>query len=76
MASQFAVNVYQINSQNPIPLNQVVKYGFPPASILIRAQETLLSTGVRTYGVIQVIQTGTLYLTKETQAVLVTAANA
>ena len=81
MANQFAVNVYQINSQDPTPLASVGKIGFPGAGVLIRVANdasgnpgVLLSTGVRCYGSIQVIATGTQYLAQETQATLVTAA--
>ena len=81
MANQFAVNVYQINAQDPIPLASVGKIGFPGAGVLLRVTNdqfgnpgALLSTGVRVYGGIQVLATGSLYLTQETQSVLVTAA--
>lgn len=81
MANQFAVNVYQINSQDPIPLADVSKIGFPGAGVLIRVANdssnvpgALLSTGVRCYGNIQVIATGTQYLAQEDQATLVTLA--
>ncbi len=83
MAQQFAVNVYQINSLDPTPLASVGKFGFPSAGVLIRvANDTsgnpgvLLSTGVRCYGNIQVLATGSQYLAKETQATLVSLANA
>lgn len=83
MAQIFSVNVYQINSLDPIPLASVPKMGFPSASSLIRTANDsngnpgiLLSTGVRCYGQIQLIPTGSQYLTQETAAVLVTASNA
>lgn len=84
MANQFAVNVYQINSMDPIPLANVGKIGFPSAGVLIRVANdasgnpgVLLSTGVRCYGNIQVLSgvQQSQYLVKETQATLVTAAN-
>lgn len=82
MANQFAVNVYQINAMDPIPTASVGKIGFPSAGVLLRvANDTsgnpgiLLSTGVRCYGQIQLVATGTTYLAQETQSVLVTAAN-
>lgn len=81
--TQLAVNVYQINSQDPIPLANVTKIGFPSAGIITRVANDqngnpgiLLSTGVRCYGSIQVVATGAQYLTDLTQAVLVTNANA
>lgn len=86
MAQQFAPNVYQINSLDPIPLASVTKLGFPSAGVLIRvandsagAPGILLSTGVRCYGAIQVLGGGTAqsqYLTDITQASLITLANA
>lgn len=83
MAQMINVNVYQINSQDPIPLSKVTKMGFPPAGILLRVANdqnnnpgALLSTGVRCYGNIQVAATGSQYLTLETEAVLVTLCNA
>lgn len=83
MAQIFQVNVYQINSQDPIPLASVPKIGFPSADSLIRtandntgAAGVLLSTGVRCYGQIQIVPTGTQYLAQETAAALVTLANA
>lgn len=82
MANQIAVNVYQINSQDPIPLANVSKIGFPSAGVLLRVANDssgnpgqLLSSGVRCYGNIQVVATGSQYLTDLTQAALVTAAN-
>lgn len=78
----FSVNVYQINSQDAIPLANVQKIGFPGAGVMINVANdssgnpgALLSTGVRTYGSIQVIGTGSKYLTLETQASLLTLAN-
>ena len=83
MANQFTVNAYQINSQDPIPLANVGKIGFPGAGVLIRVANdasgnpgVLLSTGVRCYGNLQVIATGTQYLAQENQASLVSLANA
>lgn len=85
MANQFAVNVYQINSQEAIPLADVTKIGFPSASVLIRVANdsnnnpgALLSNGIRCYGQLQVLSGGpqSIYYTLETQAQLVTLANA
>lgn len=83
MAQIFSVNVYQFNSQDPVPLASVGKLGFPSAQSLIRvANDTsgnpgqLLSTGVRCYGQIQLVPTGSTYLTDITQASIITAANA
>ena len=83
MANQFAVNVYQINSLDPTPLASVVKYGFPSAGVMLRVANdstgnpgVLLSSGVRCYGQINLLATGATYLTLDTQATLVTLANA
>ncbi len=76
MAQQIAINVYQINNQDPIPLASVSKIGFPTAGILIRGTDVVLSTGVHAYSAIQVAATGVQYLALETSSVLVTAANA
>lgn len=83
MAQQFTCNVYQFNSQDPVPLASVGKIGFPSAGVLIRVANDstgnpglLLSNGVRTYGQIQLVATGSTYLVQETQASLVTLANA
>lgn len=82
MAQQFSANVYQFNSQDPVPLANVGKLGFPSAGVLLRvANDTsgnpgiLLSSGVRCYGQIQLVSTGATYLTDVTQAALITAAN-
>lgn len=83
MAQQLAVNVYQINSQDPIPLANVGKLGFPSAGVLLRVANDstgtpgiLLATGVRCYGQIQVLSSNSTYLSAETQGTLVTLANA
>lgn len=83
MAQQISVNVYQINSQDPVPLANVSKMGFPPAGILLRVANdqngnpgALLSNGVRCYGNIQALATGSQYLVLETEAQLVTLSNA
>ena len=83
MAQQLSVNIYQINSQTPIPLASVGQLGFPAAGVLIRrANDTsgnagiLLSTGVRCYGQIQLVATGDQYYVQNTQAQLVVLANA
>lgn len=82
MAQQFTCNVYQFNSQDPVPLASVGKIGFPSAGVLIRRANdssgnagVLLSTGVRCYGQIQLAATGSTYLTDLTQAALVVLAN-
>ena len=81
--NQISVNVYQINSLDPIALSKVTKMGFPSAGILIRVANdsnnnpgALLPNGIRCYGNIQVAATGTQYLVRETEAALVTLANA
>lgn len=83
MAQIFNVNVYQINSLDPIPLASVPKIGFPSAGVMVRVANdssgnpgTLLATGVRCYGQINVLATGATYLTADTESVLVTLANA
>lgn len=86
MAQQFAPNVYQINSLDPIPLANVTKIGFPSAGVIIRVANDQngnpgvpLSTGVRCYGAIQVLGGGVAqsqYLTDITQSALITLANA
>lgn len=83
MAQIFQINVYQINSQDPIPLASVVKFGFPSAQTLTRTANDasgnpgiLLSTGVRCYGQVQLVPTGATYLTDITQAAIVTLSNA
>lgn len=83
MANQFAVNVYQINSQDPIPSASVTKFGFPSAGVMLRVANdqfgnpgAVLSNGVRCYGQVNVLATGANYLTGETQATLITLANA
>ena len=83
MAQIFSVNVYQINSLDPTPLASVPKIGFPSAGSLIRTANdntgnagVLLSTGVRCYGQIQLVQTGAQYLTDITAASIITLANA
>ena len=83
MAQVFNTNVYQINSMEPIPSAQVVGYGFPSAGVMIRtALDTagnvgmLMSNGVRAYGLINVLATGSVYYTTDTKSVLITLANA
>lgn len=74
MAQLFAVNIYQINSMDAIPLNQVPKIAFPFAGVLIRSippTAQLLPNGVSVYSQIQVIATGSVYLAIETPAALV-----
>lgn len=83
MAQQFTCNIYQFNSQDPVPLAQVRQIGFPSAGVLIRVANDssgnpgiLLSTGIRCYGQLQLVATGSTYLTEKTQAQLVVLANA
>lgn len=77
------VNVYQINSMDPIPLASVTKMGFPTGGIMVRVANdsnnnpgALLTNGLRCYGQINVLATGATYLTLETEATLVTLSNA
>jgi hypothetical protein len=78
MANVFAVNVYQFN-QTVLPRDQSQRIGFPSAGVLLRScidsPTRSLSSGYNVYGVIQTAN-GTLYYTQETQAQLVTLANA
>lgn len=80
MANVFSVNVYQINQNNVLPRDQSVRLGFPGTGVLIRScidsTARSLSSGYNVYGVIQLIATGDLYYTAETQAQLITLANA
>lgn len=86
MASNvFSVNVYQIN-QTVLVRDSPQKIGFPTTGVLIMdcstSPQRSLSSGYNVYGVI-VVPTpgaansqGTLYYTAETQAQLITLANA
>jgi len=83
MAQQIDPSVYQINSMDAIPLASVTKIGFPTAGILIRSANdqfgnpgVLLPTGIRCYGNIQLVATGSQYLVQEIAATLVTLSNA
>lgn len=75
MAQLFSVNVYQFNSQDPVPLPSVSPLGIPYASVLIRGINgglgQLLATGIRVYSQIQLIATGATMLAIETPASLV-----
>lgn len=79
MAQQILANVYQFNSQDPVPLGSVGKLSFPTAGIQIRAINgsigQLLSTGIRVYSMVQLVATGSTALVIETQQALVTASN-
>lgn len=74
MAQLIGLNVYQVNSMDPIPLASVAKYDFAFASILVRpingAFGLLLSTGVQVYSQIQIVATGVQYMVIETPAVI------
>lgn len=83
MAQIFQVNVYQINSLDPTPLASVAKFGFPSSQSLVRTANdpsgnpgVLLATGVRCYGSIQLVPTGSQYLTDLSAASIITLANA
>ncbi len=75
MAALIGLSVYQINSQDPIPLASVPTIDFPFAGILVRgiAGGQALSTGVIVYSTIQTIANGSQYLVKETAAALAAA---
>jgi hypothetical protein len=74
MAQLFAVNVYQINSNDPIPLASVSKIDFPFAGVMVRGINggagQVLSSGVTVYGNIQVLSNGSQYLVIETPAAI------
>lgn len=78
MAQVISANIYKLNSNDPYPLSTVTALAFGTASIIIRAIPAtlaLLSTGVYCYSAIQTAN-GSQYYCVETQAALVTAANA
>ncbi len=72
MAQLIGLSVYQINSQDPIPLASVPKIDFPFAGIMVRAIAggIALSTGVICYGQVQVLATGSQYTVIETPAAI------
>lgn len=78
MSQLIALNVYQINSLDPIPLGQVQKIDFPFAGILVRGINNpvtgvpglLLATGVYVYAQVQLIATGVVYAVLETPAAI------
>jgi hypothetical protein len=74
MAQLIGLNVYQINSQTPIPLGSVQKFDFPFGGIFVRpingAFGILLTTGVQCYSQVQLIATGTVYTCVETPAAI------
>lgn len=79
MANIFSVNVYQIN-QGVLARDASQRIGFPSAGVLLRScidsPTRSLPSGYNVYGVIQLAANGSLYYTQETQAQLVTLANA
>lgn len=78
MAQLVALSIYQVNSQNPIPLASVQKWAIPPSDMIVRPVNgtagILLSTGVTVYGSVQELSTGAQYLVIETPAAIVTLA--
>ena len=70
----FLVNVYQFNSQDPVPLGSLNKIAFPFAGVMIRGINSgagqLLSTGVQVYSAINLVATGAVYLAEKTPAAL------
>lgn len=74
MSQLLSVNVYQINSQDPIPLASVSKIAFPFGGILVRGilggLGQLLNTGVQVYSSIQVVANGATFLAVETPAAI------
>ncbi len=75
MANVLNVNVYQINSQTPVPLSSVVPVGFGIAGCIIEGAESLLSTGIRVYSKITVPGLSKSYFATETEAQLVSLGN-
>jgi hypothetical protein len=84
MAQQIDVNVYQINSLDPIPLGNVQKNLFPVAGFLGRpiinpttgVPGLLLSTGVYVYTQLQLLATGAVYSVAETPTAINQMSNA
>jgi hypothetical protein len=72
MAQLIGLNVYQINSMDPIPLASVPRIDFPFAGILVRGIAAgagiQLSTGAWCYGQVQLISNGSIYLVGESPA--------
>jgi hypothetical protein len=87
MASNlFSVNVYQINQQPPIALNQVSKKGFPTTGVLVddvsASPNRSLSTGVSVYTKLTLLNTNLIsqqnnvYYCAETYTQMVALINA
>lgn len=82
-SNMLSVNVYQINSLDPIPLASVQKFVFPFAGIMIRPINNpttqtpglVLSTGAQVYSMINVLATGMVCNVVETPAVLAGMSN-
>lgn len=72
MAQLIGLNVYQINSMDPIPLASTPRIDFPFAGILVRSIPggVALSTGQVCYSQIQLVATGSCYTVIETAAAL------
>ena len=79
MAQLIGLSVYQINSQDAIPLASVPRIDFPFAGILVRATNAsgttgvALATGQVIYSQVQLIATGTVYGVAETPAQIAAA---
>ncbi len=75
MAQLIALQVYQFNSQDPVPLANTPIIDFPFAGIMVRGIPggQALNTGVIVYSQVQLIATGATYLVRETQATIVAA---
>jgi len=82
MAQLIALNVYQINSMDPIPLASVPRISFPFAGILVRAMNAsgttgvALSTGQVVYSQVQLINASPqqpVYAVAETPAQITSA---
>lgn len=76
MAQLIGLQVYQINSMDPIPVASTPVIGFPFAGILVRPLPSggvALSSGVVVYTQVQLIATGATYLVRETEATIVAA---
>lgn len=74
MSQLIGLSVYQINSQDPIPLASVSKIDFPFGGIMVRGINggagIALTSGVVCYGQVQVIANGSIYTVVETPAAI------
>lgn len=80
MAQLISLQVYQINSLDPIPVGLTPKIGFAFAGIMVRAINAnpgttgvALSNGIVVYTQVQVMATGAQYSVRESVATIVAA---